>query len=226
LNALTQWGFRALCLFLSVLPSVAQFSETVNTLSGGGSRPNNTVFSIRMSIRTPSPVGSSGICEGFYLRQWPAHRFAELMDQLAFRWPDSLFGILGVADQREAAEQLREQISPPVQPRVHVLAGQTSLPLLSALLRRSVLLVTNDGGIMHLAAAVHAPIVALFGPESPVRYAPLSRSTASRVLSADVVCGPCLTYMNRKRAPCHGNNECMNRLKMEQVLAACLELQG
>lgn len=159
-------------------------------------------------------------------RQWPMHYFAELMDQLSIQWPDSLFGILGVADQREAAEQLRHRTSLPVQPRVQVLAGQTSLPVLSALLHRSVLLVTNDGGIMHLAAAVHTPIVALFGPESPVRYAPLSHSNSCRILSADVVCGPCLTYMNRKQAPCHGDHECMRQLHVDQVLKACLELRA
>ena len=157
-------------------------------------------------------------------RRWPVDRFAALVDRLAAEHPDAVFGVLGVEAERPASAELRGQVSPAVRGRVHVLAGQTTLPVLAAVLRRARLLVTNDSGILHLGAAVGVSTVALFGPESPLRYGPLAEAGRCRVLLQDVVCGPCLTYMNSKRAPCEGKNICMQRLSVERVADACAQV--
>jgi ADP-heptose:LPS heptosyltransferase len=106
-------------------------------------------------------------------RRWPLERFAQVADALLREHPALRIAIPGTADERNRAERLRELIPAERRGRVCVLAGRTDLATLAALLRQSRLVLTGDTGVMHLAAAVGAPLVALFGPESPVRYGPV-----------------------------------------------------
>jgi ADP-heptose:LPS heptosyltransferase len=89
---------------------------------------------------------------------------------------------------------------------------------LAAVLERLPVFVTGDTGPMHLAAAVGAPVVALFGPSIPARYAPLS--ARSRVVRIDLPCSPC----NRIRLPpdrCRGHvPDCLDGIGVDAVLAA------
>ncbi len=92
------------------------------------------------------------------------------------------------------------------------------LPVLALLLGKARLYVGNDSGITHLAAATGCPTVALFGPSDRVVWAPRGRRVT--IMSTPIYC-----------APCHPGNipdnqcrqECLTRLTMEKVLAACLE---
>lgn len=68
--------------------------------------------------------------------------------------------------------------------------GRTSIKGLAALLKRARLLVTNDSGPMHIAAAVGTPVAAIFGPTDPVRTGPYGR--VHRVITAGAGCAPCL----------------------------------
>ncbi|MEI8242876.1 MAG: glycosyltransferase family 9 protein [bacterium] len=200
-------------------------------------------------------------------RRWPLERFAQVADALLQKHPELRIAIPGTADERDRAEELRAQISAAWRDRVCVLAGRTDLATLAAVLRRSRLVLTNDTGVMHLAAAAGAPLVALFGPESPVRYGPagsgrlngrmsnverqnqevnasVSRLSPNaslqdsefdirhsavqmdypeaRILSGDVPCGPCLSYMNHKRAPCGDEPAaCMLAISVADVRSAC-----
>ena len=109
---------------------------------------------------------------------------------------------------------------------------------MAALLRRCHLVLTGDTGVMHLAAVVGAPMVALFGPESPVRYGPVCGGNTPvnsrisnvepqnhEVITGDVPCGPCLSYMNHKRAPCGSEPAaCMLAISVEEVQNACEEV--
>jgi len=154
-------------------------------------------------------------------RRWPLERFAGVATALLQRHADLHIAIPGTADEKPLAEQLQKRMPLELQSRVHVLAGRTNLPVLAAVLQRSQLVLTNDSGVMHVAAAVGAPLVALFGPESAVRYGPVGGG-AMRVLLGQVPCGPCLCYMNHKRAPCDAEPAaCMLAIPVADVLAAC-----
>lgn len=153
-------------------------------------------------------------------RRWPLDRFAGVAATLLARYADLRMVVPGTAAERDASEDLRQRLPESLRSRVLVLAGRTDLPALAAVLRRCRLVLTNDTGIMHVAAAVGAPLVALFGPESPVRYGPLSAGAV--VLTGDVPCGPCLSYMNRKVAPCGEEPaSCMLSIGECEVLRAC-----
>jgi hypothetical protein len=89
---------------------------------------------------------------------------------------------------------------------------------LAALLAQLDVFVTGDTGPMHLAAAVGAPVVAVFGPSNPDRYAP--RDPIHRIVRIDLPCSPC----NRIRLPperCAGHiPDCLTGIDVEMVYQA------
>lgn len=117
-------------------------------------------------------------------RRWPAARFAELGDDLAATHGARLVltggpGERGLADEVRAAMRAR-----PVD-----LVGATDLGTLFAVVGRLDLLVTNDTGASHVAAATRTPSVVLFGPTRPSRWAPLDGALHA-VVEAPAIVGP------------------------------------
>ena len=112
--------------------------------------------------------------------------FAELVRLLANNFPNTRFAILGDRKDRP----LGEIISRAVPERCLNLCGQTSLPEMVEWLRLCRLMVTNDTGPMHVAAALGKPLVALFGPTEPRRTGPYGQ--LNNVLRIDLPCSPCL----------------------------------
>ena len=94
------------------------------------------------------------------------------------------------------------------------LAGATTVGLLPALLSKASLLITNDSGPMHIAAAVGTPVVALFGPTSAVRTGPYG--FGHRVLATELSCRPCLSRTCQNPVQL----ECLTRISPEQVFVA------
>jgi heptosyltransferase I len=83
-------------------------------------------------------------------------------------------------------------------------AGMTTLSELAALIRRSLLNITNDSGPMHLAVALNRPVVSIFGPTDPVWIGPYNRANAA--LHAQLQCSPC--YLRRLKH-CRYGHACM-----------------
>jgi len=102
-------------------------------------------------------------------RRWPAERFAAVGDVLASKGYRVV--LTGTAAERDAAEDVARAMRAPSLNA----AGATSLGTVAALLERAALLVTNDTGISHLAAAVGTPSVVVFLASDPERWAPLDR---------------------------------------------------
>jgi heptosyltransferase-2 len=99
------------------------------------------------------------------------------------------------------------------------IAGKTSLRQLCALLKLCRVLVTNDTGPMHVAAAVGTPVVVPFGSTSPELTGPgLPGETRHRLLKSDVACAPCFQRL------CPIDFRCMKGIAVERVVAAVLEV--
>jgi ADP-heptose:LPS heptosyltransferase len=103
-------------------------------------------------------------------RRWPSARFAALGDALAAAYGASLV-LTGAAGEADLTAALRQQLRAPALD----LGGRTGLGGFAATVERLDLLVTNDTGASHIAAARGAPSVVLFGPTRPQVFAPLDR---------------------------------------------------
>jgi len=123
-------------------------------------------------ITSGSPVLAVGPAANWPGKQWPAPRFAELVQRLTA--PGGLLAgarlaVLAAADERAQAQAVIEAVPP--ERRID-LVGAVDLPTAAACLRRCALFVGNDSGLMHLAAAAGTPTLGLFGPSPDDRYGP------------------------------------------------------
>jgi heptosyltransferase-2 len=111
-------------------------------------------------------------------KRWPARHFAALaVAKRAQGWQVWVFGSPG---DRDAAAEIPAEAN---------LAGRTSLDQAVALLSLADAVVSNDSGLMHVAAALGRPQVALFGPSDPVRTGP--QNAKAQVLRLGIECSPC-----------------------------------
>ncbi len=101
---------------------------------------------------------------------WPVRRFAALADRICSQFHFSI-AATGTASEKETIETIKNQADVPIAN----LAGQTSLSELIALLKAAKLVVSNDTGPGHIAAALGVPLVMIFGRSNPARVAPYAR---------------------------------------------------
>jgi lipopolysaccharide heptosyltransferase II len=155
---------------------------------------------------------------GRAIKQWPSDRFRELAGRLIAELEATMV-FTGSPGDRELVEAVSQGLPAG---RVINVAGQLALPELAWLLGRLQLFVTGDTGPMHLAHLVGTPVVALFGPSDPARYAPRNRH--DRVVRVELPCSPC----NRIRQPperCQGGTpDCLQGISVASVFAAVHEV--
>jgi lipopolysaccharide heptosyltransferase II len=119
-------------------------------------------------------------------KRWPAEYYGKLAALLARYSTDTQIAVLGGTGDSELAAVI-ERAAPG---RVQNFSGKTSLPELIELIRECDLMVTNDTGPMHIAAALRKPIVPLFGPTEPRRTGPYGQ--VDRVIQTPLSCVPCM----------------------------------
>jgi ADP-heptose:LPS heptosyltransferase len=163
-------------------------------------------FLHRLGVGTPYAVVHPG--SGSPRKNWPAERFAEVARRVEAAGPRPLV-LVGPADETAAAP----------------LAGTAGWPALTGLrleelvglLDGAALYVGNDSGVSHLAGAVGAPTVAVFGPTRALRWRPLG----PRVVTVEPTarCGLCAAA-EETPAPCR----CIERVEVEAVVAAVRSL--
>jgi heptosyltransferase-2 len=146
-------------------------------------------------------------------KRWPAAHFAELARRLAGAGLDAW--LLG----SPADAPIGAEITTLVPGVARDLTGRTSLEDAVDLLAAARAVVTNDTGLMHVAAAVDRPLVALYGSSSPAYTPPLA--TDPVVLSLGLSCSPCF----ERRCPL-GHFKCLNELSPDRVWAALLPMLG
>lgn len=96
-------------------------------------------------------------------KRWPPKRFAALADQLSQRF-DAVIAVTGAPRERELVETVIDASSTPM---VNLLNMGLNLRLLKSIVKLSGLMITNDTGPRHIAAAMNVPVVSLFGPTPP-----------------------------------------------------------
>ena len=124
--------------------------------------------------------------------------------------------LIGSPAEREYTAGVRATVTGDPDGRLVDLAGELSLGELCALLAGAAAVVTNDSGPMHLAAALGAPTLGLFGPETPLMYEPLG--ARAEALYRPTVCSPCINVHQGKIATCiHSRPECLVNIAVDDV---------
>jgi len=147
-------------------------------------------------------------------KRWPAERYAALIGRLIAE-RGARVAVVGGPEDVHLAEEICRQAGAAVN-----LAGRLSFDQLGALLERAQLFVGNDTGAMHLAVAVGAPTVAIFGPSDPRQYGPYG--PGHRALWNPTECAPCLAR-GRWEAGCR-DFRCIESVTVEQVWIASAAL--
>ena len=164
------------------------------------------------------PLVGIHVSGGRAIKQWPPDRFAEVGRRLIDEAGATLV-LTGSRDDRPLVDTVKRELPPE---RTIDVAGDIDLLALGAILDRLDVLLTGDTGPMHLAHSVATPIVAVFGPSDPVRYAP--RGALDRVVRVDLPCSPC----NRIRLPparCTGHTpDCLASVSAHTVFSAVMSV--
>lgn len=147
-------------------------------------------------------------------KRWPVEHFAQVVAQLASAFPETQFALLG----SEADRALGEAIAPAARLRCRNLAGCTSLPEMVEWIRLCEVMLSNDTGPMHVAAALGRPVVALFGPTDPHRTGPYGGQ--HQVIRHALPCAPCMNDSCHHAKPL----ECLRAISPGAVAARVAQL--
>jgi len=147
----------------------------------------------------------------YVFKAWPVERFAALADWLGEQ--GMVTALIGTQKEMLIGQQIINLAKhKPVN-----LMGRTRLMALAGLMKRSAVMIGNDGGPMHLAAAVGCPILGLFGPSNPAVWGPRSKKAATIYKGLD--CRSCF-YPGCSR----GEESCMRQIQVDEVCQAVTSL--
>jgi heptosyltransferase-2 len=169
------------------------------------------IVSDRSAARAPL-VGLFPGAEWGPSKQWPWRRFAELATELRRQRPDARIAIFVGPKETWLGVRVHEESG-----KLHPVIGpDLDLAALAGVMSHLDVVVTNDSGPMHLAAALGVATIALFGPTDPRRTAPAGEGHAT--LYRDLWCSPCF----RRRCPLlhHG---CLAGIGVAEVAAAAVK---
>ncbi len=159
--------------------------------------PKSKIQNRKLLVLNPGATNSRA-------KRWLSERFAETADRLATQDGFQPL-IVGAAGDVEVANEVQRLMRTPV---VN-LAGQTSIAELKGVLAVSSLMISNDTGAAHVAAALQVPTVVIFGPTEHFATRPFSDT--AKVVRHQVDCSPCM-YRD-----CPIDHRCMTRVEVDEV---------
>jgi len=145
-------------------------------------------------------------------RRWDPDRYAEVADWLIEKRNAKIILLGGPSDKSIAS-----RIESRMRNKPENLSGRLTLDELTYVIGQLDLLITNDSGPMHIAAALGIRLVAIFGPEDPKRLGPFTEAERFRILSSAVPCRPC------EKSVCE-NMSCLASIHPEDVYEATVDL--
>ena len=143
-------------------------------------------------------------------KRWPTSHFAQLAQKIITSNPHSQIILLGSKGDHTLAQEIHSQTKQST--HIHNWCGNTSLDEAIALIDMGKAVISNDSGLMHIAAALKTPQVAIFGSSDPAHTPPLSDK--AKVIWLNLPCSPC-----HKRVCPLGHLKCLNDILPEQVFA-------
>ncbi|HUU06277.1 MAG TPA: lipopolysaccharide heptosyltransferase II [Patescibacteria group bacterium] len=161
----------------------------------------------RSSFLAIAPAAAYGSAKA-----WLPERFRQVIVSWQKTNPDCSILLLGGWAEKEKIAAIADGLPG----RVINLAGRLTLRQTIVILARCRLFIGNDSGLMHAAAALAVPLVAVFGPTEPGKTAPIGKTY--RLLHHGADCTPCL------HRECPTDHRCMSAVSSDEVLAAAAQL--
>jgi len=150
-------------------------------------------------------------------KRWPSDHYAAVAEaKIRAGWQVWLFGS---KNDHPVGEAIRGELIPGLQEEAANLAGETSLAEAIDLMSYATAVVSNDSGLMHVAAALNRPLVAVYGSTSPQFTPPLAEQV--EVVRLGLECSPCFERTCR-----FGHYNCLRDLRPQPVLDALQRLAG
>ncbi len=189
----------------SIQPDI-RLQATPRILESADTLMKDTDIDTRRPLIALNPGASFGPA-----KRWFPERYAALADRLV-QEADAEVLLLGSTSEAAIARQISNQMSQ----KANNLVGRTDLPTLIGIISRCQLVVGNDSGPMHLAAALGIPQVAIFGSTDEKATGPFNPKAV--VLHKHVECSPCLLR------ECPIDLRCFDRIQVEEVMEASVGL--
>ena len=226
----TSWAYTATTPRPKRGHEVARNHELVKLLHADAPTPERFALRVESEARRQAEAAWSraGVGEGEVLvgvlpgsqwgtKRWPAEHFAALIDRLS-EWPRTHCALFGAPHERDIAAAVAAARRAPAIDFV----GKTPLRALPAYMERCDVVVSNDTGPMHIAAALGKPIVTLYGPTTPaLGFSPYGVAWEEASV-ASLGCRPCHAH-GPERCPL-SHWRCMRELRPEQVAQAVARL--
>ncbi|XAG72901.1 lipopolysaccharide heptosyltransferase II [bacterium 19MO04SH03] len=166
----------------------------------------------QFQLTTQRPI--LGLCPGAEFgpaKRWPSEHYAAVAQQ-AIQQGYQVW-LFGSGKDQLVTEEIKNRLSVETQIYCHDLAGRTSLTQAIDLIGACKTVVSNDSGLMHVAAAVGCQVVALYGSSSPQYTPPLTDKLA--ILHTNIECRPCFQRTCPKQ-----HLKCLTELPIERVVTA------
>jgi len=191
----------------------------LNLVSNGKSTsskefPKPAYNSIQANTTSPYIVINPNASKMAYERRLPAEYFVKLINALS---ADGKFKIIltGSPEEINYVSEIHNKLENKAE--ITNLTGKLSVNELFSLIAKSESLITNDSGPLHIATALNKPVIAFFGPESPVRYGPLS--SKQLVFYRGLECSPCMSVSNSKTVNCiYSEPKCMTGFDVGEII--------
>lgn len=153
-------------------------------------------------------------CGAFSSRNWPLEEYTALAQRWSAKFPDDRFVMLGLNSMKEKASSLKRALGE----KLIDLCGKTNQAEAFGLIRHAKIMLTEDGGLMHMAWVQGVPTLALFGSSPSYWSAPQSKWSIC-LNSSDLPCGDCLLEVCK-----FNDNRCLTRYSAEMIFEKSLEL--
>lgn len=179
------------------------------------SNQNKNTFRILKDVTAPYIVINPNASKMAYERRLPAEYFVKLIDELNAAAKYKLV-LTGSQEEINYVSAIYQKLKN--KENISNLAGKLNVNELFSLIAGSECLITNDSGPLHIASALNKPVIAFFGPESPVRYGPLSPKQL--VFYRSLECSPCMSVSNSKTVNCiYSEPKCMTGFDVEEIIS-------
>ncbi len=154
-------------------------------------------------------------CNILPYKAWPQEKWIKIIKYLTLNYDVTIIG------SKEESKMVKELLKKVKSKRIIDLSGKTNIKELINILPNFKLFIGNDGGPMHIAASMNIKTIGLFGPETPVRYAPFNKNSIA--LYNPTNCSPCIKTYANKNPGCEEVN-CMKKISIEDVKEAINKL--